>query len=76
MHGANMTHKHLYKKKIKGEGAGAIAPVPSLHTHGRPIRMWEGNIKMDVEDVFKNEQYSTNYAYDHWWALVNPVMNI
>jgi hypothetical protein len=52
MHGTNKTHKHLYQKTRKGEGAGAIAPVPSLHTHGRPIRMWEDNIKKDVEDVF------------------------
>jgi hypothetical protein len=36
-----------------GEVAGAIALVPSIHTHGRPIRMWEDNIKKNVEDFFR-----------------------
>jgi hypothetical protein len=52
MHDTSKTHKHFYQKTWRGEGAGAIATVPSLNTHGRPIRMWEDNVKTDTEDFF------------------------
>jgi hypothetical protein len=44
---------------------------------GRPRRMWEDNIKMDVRDI---KWGSMNLIYpaqnrDQWRALVNTVMN-
>jgi hypothetical protein len=45
---------------------------------GRPRRMWEDNINMDLQEVEMGEMDWTDLAQDRdgWWVLVNAVMNL
>jgi len=45
---------------------------------GRPRHRWEGNIKMDFQEVGCEGMDWINLAQDRdrWWALVNAVMNL
>ena len=45
---------------------------------GRPRRRWEGNIKMDLQDVGFEVMDWIELAQerDRWRALVNAVMNL
>ena len=45
---------------------------------GRPRRRWEGNIKMDLQEVGSGGMNWIQLAQvrDRWWALVNVVMNL
>jgi len=45
---------------------------------GRPTHRWEGNIKMDLQNVGLGGSDWIDLAQDmdRWWALVNTVMNI
>jgi hypothetical protein len=45
---------------------------------GRPRRIWEDNIKMDLQEV---ECWGMNWVElshdrDRWWALVNVIINL
>ena len=44
---------------------------------GRPRRRWEGNIKMDLEEVGRGcvDWMELAQDRDRWWALVSTVMN-
>ena len=44
---------------------------------GRPSRRWEGNIKMDLEEVGRScgDWVELAQGRDRWWALVSTVMN-
>ena len=45
---------------------------------GRPRRIWDDNIKMDLQEVRCRGIDWIELAQDmeRWWALVNAVMNI
>jgi hypothetical protein len=45
---------------------------------GRPRRSWEDNIRMDLREIgWKIVDYMRlAYDRDHWWALVNTVMDL
>ena len=44
---------------------------------GRPRHRWEGNIKMDLQEVGGGcgDWMELAQDRDRWWALVNTVMN-
>ena len=44
---------------------------------GRPRRGWEGNIRMDLEDICINAGNWVDSAQDrdYWRALVNAILN-
>ena len=46
--------------------------------HGRPRRRWEGNIKMDLQEVRWGDMDWIDLAQDRnmWRAVVNAVMKI
>ena len=46
-------------------------------TLGKPRRRWEGNIKMDLQEVGRVSMDCNDLAQDRnsWRALVNAVMN-
>jgi len=45
---------------------------------GRPMRRWEDNIKMDIQEVGYGgmDWIEVTQDRDRWWALVNAVMNL
>jgi len=45
---------------------------------GRPRRVWEDNIKMDLQEVGCGDMDWIELAQDRdrWWALMNAVMNL
>jgi hypothetical protein len=45
---------------------------------GRPRRIWEDNIKMDLQKVEcgSMDWIRLTEDRDRWWALVNAVMNL
>jgi hypothetical protein len=45
---------------------------------GRARHRWEGNIKMDLQDMGWEGMDCMDLAQerDRWWALVNAVMNL
>jgi hypothetical protein len=42
---------------------------------GRPRRIWEDNIRMDLKEVGWNVWTGFDWLRDQWRALVNTVMN-
>jgi hypothetical protein len=44
----------------------------------RPMHRWEGNIKMDLQNVGLGGRDWIDLAQnmDRWWALVNTVLNL
>jgi len=46
-------------------------------TFGKPVRRWEDNSKMDLQDVGWESMDWIDLAQnrDRWWALVNAVMS-
>jgi hypothetical protein len=46
--------------------------------HGRPMRRWQDNIKMDLQEVGRGGTDWIDLAqdWDRWRALVNAVMNL
>ena len=47
-------------------------------TFGKPVRRWEDNSKLDLQDVGWESMAWIDLAQkrDRWWALVNVVMNL
>jgi hypothetical protein len=45
---------------------------------GKPRRRWEGNTKMDLQEVGCGGMDWIDLVHDRyrWWALVNAVMNL
>jgi hypothetical protein len=46
--------------------------------HGRPMRTWENNIKMDLREIGWEVADWIHLAQDRnqWWGLMNTVMNL
>jgi hypothetical protein len=65
-----------------GEGRGAyrilVGRPEGRRPLGRPRRRWEGNIKMDLEEVAWEGVDWIDMAQDRdrWRALVNAVINL
>jgi hypothetical protein len=64
-----------------GEGTGLcrilVGKPEGKRPHVRPRRRWEGNIKIDLQEVGCGGTDWTELARDRdkWWALVIAVMN-
>jgi len=63
-----------------GEGRGVhrilMGKPEGKRPLGRPIRRWEDNIKMDLQEVGGGgDCMELSQNRDGWWALVNTVMN-
>jgi hypothetical protein len=43
---------------------------------GRPKHRWEGNIRMYLKEISWEGVDWIHLAQDHWWALVNMVINL
>ena len=43
---------------------------------GRPRRRWEGNIRMDLEEIGINAGVDSAQDRDYWIALVNVALNL
>jgi len=45
---------------------------------GRPIRRWEGNIKMDLQEVEYGaiDWIELSQKGERWWALVKAAMSL
>ena len=58
-------------KMLTGKPTGKI-PL------GRPRRRWEGNIRMDLEEIVINAGNWVDSAQDrdYWRSLVNAVLNL
>ena len=55
---------------------GLVGKLEGKRRLGRPRRRWEGNIKMDVQEVGGGGDWmELAQDRDRWWALVNTVMN-
>jgi len=65
-----------------GEGRGEhrvlVGKPDGKRPLGRPIRRWEDNIKMDLQDVGRGCEDWRELAQDRemWWTLVSTVMNL
>jgi hypothetical protein len=59
----------IFPKRNKAEGK---------RPHGRPRRRWEDGIKTDLKTFDREAVGWIHLAQDrdHWWALVNTVMNL
>jgi len=55
-----------------------VGKPDSKRSHGRARRRWEDNIKMDLQEVRREDMDWIDLALDkeRWRALVNAVMNI
>ena len=63
-----------HERRIQGFDGGIWGKEPL----GKPRRRWEGNIKMDLQEVGCG---SMDWIYldqdrDRWWTLVNAIMNL
>jgi hypothetical protein len=64
-----------------GEGRGVysvlVGKPEGKRPLGRPRRRWEGNIKMDLQEVGRGcgDRMEVAQDRDRWRALVNTVMN-
>ena len=64
-----------------GKGRGVhrilVGKLEGKRPLGRPRRRWEGNIKMDLQEVGGGCGDWMELAQDResWWALVNTLMN-
>ena len=67
---------------LMGEGRGVhrvlVGKPEGKRPLGRPKRRWEGNIKMDLQEVGGSCGDWMELAQDRarWWALVSTVMNL
>jgi len=64
-----------------GEGRGVhrvlVGKPEGKRPLGRPRRGWEGNIKMDLQEMGGGGDWmELAQDRDRWWALVNTVMNL
>jgi hypothetical protein len=62
------------ERRVQGFGGVTVGKRPL----GRLRHRWEGNIKMDLQEVGCGGMDWIELAQDRdrWWALVNAVMNI
>jgi hypothetical protein len=56
----------------------STASRPALWPPGRPERMWEDNMNMDLKEIGWGDMDWIHVAqdWDKWRALVNTVMNL
>ena len=57
---------------------GLVGKTEGKRPLGRPRRRWEGNIKMDLQEVGCEvvDWMELAQVKDRWWALANAVMNL
>jgi hypothetical protein len=59
-------------------GRGHVPELLSAISNHRPRHRWEGNIRMDLQEVVCGGMDWVEQAQDRnrWWAIVTAVMNL
>jgi hypothetical protein len=63
--------------EMRGVYSVLVGKSEKMRPLGRPRRKWEGNIKMDLQEVgyVDMDWIVPAQDRDRWWAFVNAAMN-
>jgi len=64
-----------HARERKGDCRVLVGEPVGKKPPGRPRYRWEGNIKMDLQEVGWGGMIDLAQDRGLWWALVNVVMN-